>query len=55
MCGGLNIESPAEWPKSKREHGENMPILHFSGFWALVSNSGVIFLLSAHLEQAKSR
>ncbi len=55
MCGGLNIESPAEQPKSKQESGENMPILQFSVFWALVSNSGVIFVLSAHLDQAKLR
>jgi len=55
VCGGLNIESLAEQPKSKRESGENMLILQFLVFWALVSNSRVIFLLSAHLEQAKLR
>jgi len=55
MRGGLSIECPAEQLKSKRESGENMPILQFSVFWALVSNSGVVFHLSAHLEQVKLR
>ena len=55
MHGGLTIECPAEPLKSKQESGENMPILQFSVFWVIVSNSGVVFHLSAHLEQVKLR
>jgi hypothetical protein len=55
MHGGLTIECPAEPLKSKQESGENMPILQFLGFWALVSNSWVVFHLSTHLEQVKLR
>jgi hypothetical protein len=32
VCGGLNIESPAEPPKSKRVSGQNTPILPGAGF-----------------------
>jgi len=51
--GKVNIEFLAEPLNSRRESGENTPILQFSGFWALVSNLGVVFHLSAHLKQVK--
>ena len=50
MHGGFTIECPAEPLKTKRESGENMQILQFFVFRVLVSNSGVVFHLSAQLE-----
>jgi len=55
VCGSVNIEFLAKPLNSRRESGENTPILQFSAFWALVSISGVTFHLSAHLKQMKLR
>ena len=55
VYGSVNIEFLAKPLNSRQESGGNTPILQFSVFWVLVSNSGVVFHLSAHLKQVKLR